>query len=79
MKPYSPVTLCEKCGHTEASSTWRGTVAAFAVASDDYRTKILGPVVRTECRDERIERVCLRCGWTWPEAVLTPWTPVEKD
>lgn len=81
MKPYSNVPFCLKCGFDEASSTWKGNVQRRAALSKDYdyQPRGYGPTIMTECRDERIERVCKRCGWSWDEAVLTPWTPVEKD
>lgn len=79
MKPYSNVPFCMKCGFDEASSTWKANIQTRALHSPDYGPRGYSPTIVTECQDERIERVCKRCGWSWDEAVLSPWVPEKKQ
>lgn len=65
LKPFDSAAMCPKCGVSGADATYRA-----------YRGHRMLYTTQT-CTDrcptgEHLDRVCKRCGFTWPEAVLTP-------
>ena len=54
MKKFNPDSRCDKCGNRSATS-----------AFEPKREVCRGIEVK-----EAIKRVCVRCGYTWHEAVI---------
>jgi len=60
--PYSETTACLKCGATGASTKW-------LCERNVYYDQAYGGS-RVRVWNERLERVCQRCGYLWHEKPL---------
>ena len=72
LPPFSPTARCPKCSHDTVNVAYSDG-ASHGPLGCAYSCPQRGH------RREHLDRVCQRCHFQWPEAVLERMPPVDQE